>query len=74
VNVTGWSRGLEVTGGGRGVVSHAGLALNTSGKAQLRPAANSPCCSAEPDCARAPAATTDLLPGWRRTGFLGFAG
>jgi hypothetical protein len=27
VNVTGWSRGLEVTGGGRGVVSHAGLAL-----------------------------------------------
>ena len=27
MNVTGWSRGLEVTGGGRGVVSHAGLAL-----------------------------------------------
>jgi len=27
VNVTGWSRGLEVTGGGRGVVSHAGLVL-----------------------------------------------
>jgi Transposase DDE domain group 1 len=27
VNVTGWSRGLEVTGGGTGVVSHAGLAL-----------------------------------------------
>ena len=27
VNVTGWSRGLEVTSGGRGVVSHAGLAL-----------------------------------------------
>jgi hypothetical protein len=27
VNVTGWSRGLEVTGGGAGVVSHAGLAL-----------------------------------------------
>jgi hypothetical protein len=27
VNVTGWSRGLEVSGGGRGVVSHAGLAL-----------------------------------------------
>jgi len=27
VNVTGWSRGLEVTGGGRGIVSHAGLAL-----------------------------------------------
>jgi hypothetical protein len=27
VNVTGWSRGLEVTGGGSGVVSHAGLAL-----------------------------------------------
>ena len=26
-NVTGWSRGLEVSGGGRGVVSHAGLAL-----------------------------------------------
>ncbi len=24
---TGWSRGLEVTGGGTGVVSHAGLAL-----------------------------------------------
>ena len=27
MNVTGWSRGLEVTGGGQGVVSHAGLAL-----------------------------------------------
>jgi len=27
VNGTGWSRGLEVTSGGRGVVSHAGLAL-----------------------------------------------
>jgi Transposase DDE domain group 1 len=27
VNVTGWSRGLEVSGGGAGVVSHAGLAL-----------------------------------------------
>jgi hypothetical protein len=27
VNATGWSRGLEVTGGGTGVVSHAGLAL-----------------------------------------------
>ena len=27
VNVTGWPRGLEVTGGGQGVVSHAGLAL-----------------------------------------------
>jgi hypothetical protein len=27
VNVTEWSRGLEVTGGGQGVVSHAGLAL-----------------------------------------------
>ncbi|MBV9449745.1 MAG: IS1380 family transposase [Streptosporangiaceae bacterium] len=26
-NVTGWSRGLEVCGGGTGVVSHAGLAL-----------------------------------------------
>ena len=26
-NVTGWSRGLEVSGGGTGVVSHAGLAL-----------------------------------------------
>ena len=26
-NVTGWSRGLEVSGGGQGVVSHAGLAL-----------------------------------------------
>ena len=26
-NITGWSRGLEVSGGGRGVVSHAGLAL-----------------------------------------------
>ena len=25
--VTGWSRGLEVSGGGQGVVSHAGLAL-----------------------------------------------
>jgi hypothetical protein len=27
VHVTGWSRGLEVSGGGQGVVSHAGLAL-----------------------------------------------
>src|SRR5579863_9430890 len=27
VNATGWSRGLEVAGGGTGVVSHAGLAL-----------------------------------------------
>ena len=27
MNVTGWSRGLEVTAGGQGIVSHAGLAL-----------------------------------------------
>jgi hypothetical protein len=27
MQVTGWSRGLEVSGGGTGVVSHAGLAL-----------------------------------------------
>jgi hypothetical protein len=27
MQVTGWSRGLEVSGGGKGVVSHAGLAL-----------------------------------------------
>ena len=27
MNVTGWSNGLEVTGGGTGIVSHAGLAL-----------------------------------------------
>jgi hypothetical protein len=27
VNVTGWSRGLKVSGGGTGVVSHAGLVL-----------------------------------------------
>src|SRR5260370_7448728 len=27
VNATAWSRGLEVTGGGSGVVSHAGLVL-----------------------------------------------
>jgi hypothetical protein len=27
VNVTAWSNGLEVTGGGTGVVSHAGLGL-----------------------------------------------
>ena len=27
MNVTGWSRGLEVSGGGQGIVSHAGLAL-----------------------------------------------
>ena len=27
MNGTGWSRGLEVTGGGSGVVSHAGLGL-----------------------------------------------
>lgn len=27
MNATGWSRGLDVTGGGTGVVSHAGLAL-----------------------------------------------
>jgi hypothetical protein len=27
VNVTGWARGLEVTAGGQGIVSHAGLVL-----------------------------------------------
>ena len=27
MNGTAWSRGLEVSGGGTGVVSHAGLAL-----------------------------------------------
>jgi hypothetical protein len=27
VNATGWSRGLDVAGGGAGVVSHAGLVL-----------------------------------------------
>jgi hypothetical protein len=27
MNVTGWSKGLEVSGGGQEVVSHAGLAL-----------------------------------------------
>ncbi len=27
MNVTGWSRGLEVTDGGQGIVSHAGLVL-----------------------------------------------
>jgi hypothetical protein len=27
VNATAWSRGLEITGGGTGVVSHAGLVL-----------------------------------------------
>jgi DDE family transposase len=27
MNVTGWSRGLEVRADGRGIVSHAGLAL-----------------------------------------------
>jgi hypothetical protein len=27
VHATGWSRGLEVTGGGSGIVSHAGLVL-----------------------------------------------
>jgi hypothetical protein len=27
VHATGWSRGLEVPGGGTGVVSHAGLVL-----------------------------------------------
>ena len=27
MKVTGWLKGLEVTGGGSGVVSHAGLAL-----------------------------------------------
>ena len=26
-NITGWSRGLEVSGGGQGVVSQAGLVL-----------------------------------------------
>lgn len=26
-NITGWPRGLEVPGGGQGVVSHAGLVL-----------------------------------------------
>jgi len=27
VNLTGWSKGLDVTAGGEGIVSHAGLAL-----------------------------------------------
>ncbi len=27
MHITGWSRGLEVSGGGQGVVSHAGLVL-----------------------------------------------
>jgi hypothetical protein len=27
VKVSGWSKGLEVTGGGQGIVSHAGVAL-----------------------------------------------
>jgi hypothetical protein len=27
VNTTGWSKGLEVTADGEGIVSHAGLAL-----------------------------------------------
>ena len=27
MHTTGWSTGLEVSGGGQGVVSHAGLAL-----------------------------------------------
>ena len=27
MNLTGWSKGLEVTADGEGVVSHAGLAL-----------------------------------------------
>ena len=27
MNATAWSRGLEVAGGGTGVVSHAGLVL-----------------------------------------------
>jgi hypothetical protein len=27
MNTTGWLRGLEVTAGGTGIVSHAGLAL-----------------------------------------------
>jgi hypothetical protein len=27
VNVTAWSNGLEVTGGGTGIVSHAGVGL-----------------------------------------------
>jgi hypothetical protein len=27
MHATGWSHGLEVTGGGTGVVSHAGLVL-----------------------------------------------
>src|ERR1700683_3904141 len=27
VNITGWLKGLQVTGGGTGVVSHAGVAL-----------------------------------------------
>jgi hypothetical protein len=27
VNTTGWSKGLDVTGGGQGIVSHAGMVL-----------------------------------------------
>ncbi len=37
MHITGWSRGLDVSGGGTGVVSHAGLALlrHLAGKAGL---------------------------------------
>jgi Transposase DDE domain group 1 len=39
VNVTGWPGGLEVTAGGRGIVSHAGLVLlrHLAGKTGLTP-------------------------------------
>ena len=38
MNATGWSRGLEVTGGGTGVVSHAGLMLLREAVEALPPA------------------------------------
>ncbi len=33
--ITGWSRGLEVSGGGQGVVSHAGLACAVADGARV---------------------------------------
>ena len=50
MNVTGWSRGLEVTGGGQGVVSHAGLARlrHLADKTGLRAACRGPWQCADP--------------------------
>jgi len=75
MHATGWSRGLEVTGGGSGVVSHGGLVLLrqladrtglTAGLSAALPsplggAASAP--TSTPRTASTPASRTSSAPG-----------